>query len=58
VIHDVTIDETEASEDILIRTPDIVEGIKPQKRMEWCSIDEFNPLTRHGFDVEPKGDIM
>lgn len=58
VMHDVTVDDTEELGSVFLRTPDIVEVIKPQKRVEWRDIDELQPYPDHDLDFEPKDDII
>jgi ParB family chromosome partitioning protein len=58
VMHDVTIDETESRGSVFIRTPDVVEVIKPQKRIEWRDVDDLQPFPDHNLDFEPKDDII
>jgi ParB family chromosome partitioning protein len=58
VMHDVTVDDTESLGSVFIRTPDIVEVIKPKKRIEWHDIDELQPFPDHDLDFEPKDTII
>lgn len=58
VMHNVTVDDTEELGSVFIRTPDIVEVIKPQKRVEWRDVDELQPFPDHDLDFEPKDDII
>ena len=58
VMHTVTVDDTEELGSVFIRTPDIVEVIKPQKRVEWRDVDELQPFPDHDLDFEPKDDII
>ena len=58
VMHNVTVDDTEELGSVFVRTPDIVEVIKPKKRIEWRSVDELRPFPDHDLDFEPKDDII
>ncbi len=58
VMHTVTADETETLGSVFIRTPDIVEVIKPQKRIEWRDVNDLQPFPDHDLDFEPKDDII
>ena len=58
VMHDVTVNDTEELGSVFIRTPDIVEVIKPKKRVEWRNVDELRPFPDHNLDFEPKDDII
>ena len=44
VMHTVTVDGTEELGSVFVRTPDVVEVIKPQKRVEWRAVDELQPF--------------
>lgn len=58
VMHDVTVDNTEELGSVFIRTPDVVEVIKPKKRIEWRNVNELSPFPDHDLDFEPKDDII
>jgi len=58
VMHNVTVDDTEELGSVFIRTPDIVEVIKPKKRIEWRDVDDLHPFPDHDLDFEPKDDII
>lgn len=58
VMHNVTVNDTEELGSVFIRTPDIVEVIKPKKRVEWRNLNELKPFPDHDLDFEPKDDII
>ena len=58
VMHTVTVDDTEELGSVFIRTPDIVEVIKPQKRVEWWDVNELQPFPDHDLDFEPKDSMI
>ena len=58
VMHNVTVDDTEELGSVFIRTPDVVEVIKPKKRVEWRSLNEVQPFPDHDLDFEPKDDMI
>lgn len=58
VMHNVTVDDSETLGSVFIRTPDIVEVIKPKKRIEWRDVNELSPFPDHDLEFEPKDDII
>lgn len=58
VMHNVTVDDTEELGSVFIRTPDIVEVIKPKKRIEWREVNDLSPFPDHDLEFEPKDDII
>ncbi len=58
VMHTVTVDGTEELGSVFVRTPDVVEVIKPQKRVEWRAVDELQPFPDHDLDFEPKDEVI
>lgn len=58
VMHSVTVNDTEELGSVFLRTPDIVEVVKPQKRIEWWSVDELEPFPDHDLEFEVKDRII
>lgn len=58
VMHTVTADDTETLGSVFIRTPDVVEVIKPQKRIEWREVATLKPFPTHDLNFEPTDDMI
>lgn len=58
VMHDVTADGTSNLGSVFIRTPNVVEVLKPKKRIEWRFVDELQPFPDHDLDFEPRDDVI
>lgn len=58
VMHDVTVNDTETFGSVFIRTPDIVEILKPKKRIEWRDLDELQAFPNHDLDFTPSDNII
>lgn len=58
VMHDVTVNDEEEYGSVFIRTPDIVEILKPKKRIRWHDLDELHPYPNHDLDFTPTDNII
>jgi ParB family chromosome partitioning protein len=58
VMHDATVNGEESLGSVFIRTPDVVEVLKPKKQIEWRYVDELQPFPNHDLDFEPRDRII
>lgn len=54
IMHDVTVDGDKEIASVFVRTPEVVEVIKPQRTVEWRPVDELQPHPNHDVDFEPR----
>jgi ParB family chromosome partitioning protein len=57
-MHDATVNGEESIGSVFIRTPDVVEVLKPKKRIEWRHVEELQPFPNHDLDFEPQDRII
>lgn len=59
VLHSVTVDDGEAQlGSAFLRVPEVVEVLKPQKRVEYRPVDELEPHPEHDGSFSPKDDVV
>jgi ParB-like nuclease domain. len=54
----VTTDDGEQLGSVFVRTPSVVEVLKPSKRVEYRAVAELTPHPEHGENFTPRDDVI